>query len=92
MKQTKIIATVRVVRPYFGIRAPEGREAFPLAAILRFGEAVWLHLVSFRTDRGVGRRNLDVTVCCRILLAVIFEINARLDVLVIEKQIDRSAP
>lgn len=88
-EQAKIITAMCVVRPtVFGIRTPAGRGASPLAAVLRLVEPVRLHLVAFRTNRNACRGNLDVAVRCRILLAAVVEIDERLDVLMIEKQID----
>lgn len=89
-KQAKIIAAVCMVcPPVFGIGVPEGQRASPLAAILGYVKPVWLHFVAFRTDRNTRWRNVNVTFRRRILLAAVIKIDEGLDVLMIQKHVNR---
>lgn len=48
-----------------------------------------LHLVALRTDRNAHRRNLHTAIRSYVLLASVIEIDERLNVLVIEKHVNR---
>lgn len=73
----------------FSVRATVVRCAYPLAAILGFVKANGFHLVALRTNRETGRRNVDVVVRCRILLAAVVKVDEGLNVLVIKKHVNR---
>ncbi|MCY9668253.1 hypothetical protein M5X11_25570 [Paenibacillus alginolyticus] len=89
-KKARVVAVVGVVgSTVFGRRTLAGRRAPPLAAILGFVVAIRFHFVSLWADGNAHGRDSDVAVPSRILLASVVKIDERLDVLVIEKQINR---